>query len=293
MLCKEALLTLSVALALGAAVPGTSFSGESALEFTRKAVAFGPRPPGSEANKKLQAYLRAQLKQYRCEVSDDAFKGTTPLGPIPMTNIIARFPGTSGRAVVITGHYDTKKMPGRSFVGANDGGASTGFLLEMARVLHQTQRKNDIYLVWFDGEEAIGQWSDTDGLHGSRHLAEKWAANGMLTRIRALINVDMIGDKNLNILPELNSSAALRDLIWKTAAETGYGKYFESSGGSVEDDHMPFLRKGVNAVDLIDFDYGPQNAYWHTESDTIDKLGAHSFEVVGNVLMDVLRKLDK
>lgn len=276
-----------------AAVPGfaAEFSGASALAFARKAVSFGPRPPASDAIRKTQAWIASELRPFKCQVTEDAFRGATPLGPMPMKNLIARFPGTSGKIVVITGHYDTKLFPGRHFVGANDGGSSAALLLELARVIATRTYKDDVYLVWFDGEEAIGEWTATDGLHGSRHLAAKWASDGTLSRIRALINVDMIGDKDLGIMQEMNSSAPLRRLVWQCAKETGYGKYFLNYGGAIEDDHMPFVRRGVNALDLIDFDYGPDNAYWHTDQDTIDKLSAHSFEVVGNVLLEVLRRL--
>jgi Zn-dependent M28 family amino/carboxypeptidase len=208
-----------------------------------------------------------------------------------MRNLIARFPGASGRAVVITGHFDTKLYPGRHFVGANDGGASAGFLMEMAHVVATRSYKDDIYLVWFDGEEALGEWSPTDGIHGSRHLAAKWSADGTLARIKALVNVDMIGDKDLDIMEETNSSASLRREVWQIANELGYGKYFLNNGGATEDDHIPFLKMGVNALDLIDFNYGPDNKYWHTDQDTMDKLSGHSLEVVGNVLLDLLRRL--
>ena len=276
---------------LAPALWAADFSGASALEFTRKAQSFGPRPAGSPANQKLQAYIESQLKPLGCQLSFDAFTAQTPVGAVPMRNIIARFGGSSGQALAITGHFDSKPMPGRVFLGANDGGSSTGFLLELARVVSSMPRRDDILLVWLDGEEAFGEWSDTNGTFGSRHLAEKWAREGMLPRIKALINVDMIGDKDLDILQETNSSAALRRLVWQTAGELGYGKYFLDSAAAIEDDHLPFLRKGVNALDLIDFDYGPDNAYWHNEKDTIDKIGAHSLEVVGNVLVAVIRKL--
>ncbi len=210
-----------------------------------------------------------------------------------MSSIIARFPGRTGRAVVFTGHYDTKVMPGTYFVGANDGGASTGFLLEMARVLAGQPRQDDVYLVWFDGEEAIAQWSETDGVYGSKHLAARWAADGTLSRIKALINVDMIGDRDLAILKEGHSSAGLRARIWSAARRRGYGSHFMEEGGFVEDDHAAFVAHGVNAVNLIDFDYGPANSYWHTDKDTIDKLSANSFQVVGTVLLDVLRELEQ
>ena len=285
---KKAPLLILLACLVSAA-PARDFSGARAMQYARKAVSFGPRPSGSSALGELRAYILAQLKHDDCEVKEDKFTGDTPGGPIPMANIIARFPGKSGRAVVFSGHYDTKKMAGVRFVGADDGGSSTAFLLEMAEALRGVPHRDDIYLVWFDGEEAFGEWSASDSLYGSRHLADRWAADNMLGKIRAFILVDMIGDKDLDILDEENSSPDLHRLIWSTAVRLGYGKYFLNSGGPVDDDHIPFVRMGVNAVDLIDFD----KTYWHSPDDTIDKLSAHSFEVVGTVLMAVVAELEK
>jgi glutaminyl-peptide cyclotransferase len=288
---RHQVLTALAILAYSASSAAADFSGASALEFTRQAVAFGPRPPGSAANQKLQAFIEAKLKPLHCQLSYDAFTAQTPAGPVAMRNIIAKFPGSgsSGRAIVITGHFDTKPMP--SFLGANDGGSSTGLLLELARSVSTMLHSDDIDLVFFDGEEAFGEWSATNGTFGSRHLAARWASEGLLPRIKALINVDMIGDRDLGILQETMSSPQLLRTVWQTAHDLGYGKYFLNSAEATEDDHLPFLQKGVNALDLIDFDYGPNNAYWHTAQDTMDKLSAHSFDVVGNVLMAVIRKL--
>ena len=283
----KAILTLLACLA-AAPVPARDFSGARALEFTRQAVSFGPRPPGSPAMKQQQAWLLAQLKPLKCEVLQDDFTAATPRGPVAMKNVIARFRGTSGKAVVFTGHYDTKYFADARFVGADDGGSSLGFLLEMAHALSGATRRDDVYLVWFDGEEAFGEWSATDSLYGSRHLAQRWAVEGVIGRIRALINLDMIGDRNLDIMQEHNSSPGLRKLVWDTARDLGYGKYFLPTGGPTEDDHIPFLKLGVNALDLIDFD----KDYWHTPQDTIDKLAAHSFDVVADVLLHVLKQLE-
>lgn len=292
MLGKQAILILA-GTCLAAVAPARTnatheFSGARALEATRKVVSFGPRPPGSPAMRKLQVWLETGLKLRGCRLVEDAFTARTPAGPVAMKNIICRFPGTSGRAVVFSGHYDTKRMPGIHFVGADDGGSSTGFLLEMAAALQGRPRRDDVYLVWFDGEEAFGQWSGTDSLYGSRHLAARWASEGTLARIKALINVDMIGDRDLDIMQEENSSQSLLRLVWETAQRLGYGKYFLENGGATEDDHIPFVKMGVNALDLIDFD----KTYWHTGEDTMDKLSAHSFEVVGTVLMHVLDRLE-
>jgi Zn-dependent M28 family amino/carboxypeptidase len=210
-----------------------------------------------------------------------------------MANIIARFPGKPGaHALAVTGHYDTKRF-NFPFVGANDAGSSTGFLLEMARALKGQTMKHDVYLVWFDGEEAFREWSETDSLYGSRHLAEKWYRDGTLARMKALINVDMIGDKDLVLEDEQFSSAALRAIIWQAARELGYGRYFGNRQYPVEDDHAPFLRRGVRAADLIDFNYGPDNSWWHTPADTMDKLSPASFEAVGRTVLETLRRLDR
>jgi glutaminyl-peptide cyclotransferase len=267
------------------------FSGSAALAFTRRAVSFGPRADGSPAIAHLRAYIRQQLGARGCALTLDDFSGATPGGPLLMQNIICRFPGKSGRAIAITGHYDTKKLP--DFIGANDGGSSTGFLLEMATVLQTIPHADDIYLVFFDGEEAVREWTDADSLYGSRQLAQRWAADGTIGRLKALINVDMIGDKDLRLVFETNSAASLRNLVWNTAAAMGYSTEFPHNPNSIGDDHMPFINAGVRALDLIDFDYGPNNSWWHTPADTIDKLDARSFEVVGAVLVRVIGELER
>ncbi len=270
-----------------------NFSGTSALEFTKRSVDFGPRASGSEANSKLQAYILNQLKLDGCTITEDAFVARTPKGSVPMKNIIAKFAGKSGRAIVITGHFDTKNYPGRKFVGANDGGSSTGFLLEMGRVLARQPRTDDVYLVFFDGEEAVREeWEGEDNLYGSRHLAEVWRKDGTLLRIKALINVDMIGDKNLDLKRDPDSSSRLNQLVWSTAAELGYQAYFVNDNLPMEDDHEPFLKLRVPAIDVIDFDYGLNNRFWHEDTDTMDKLSAQSLEIVGIVVVEVIHRLE-
>lgn len=275
---------------LFASITGGRFSGTSAYDFTRAVVSLGPRPVGARPHAAAELYIESQIRLNKAELLNDTFTAWTPDGRMPMKNIIARFPGTTGRAVVFSGHYDTKKMAG--FWGANDGGSSTGFLLELLRVLAKQKHSDDLYLVWFDGEEAFREWSATDSCYGSRHLEEKWARDGTLSHIKALINVDMIGDKDLGIVDEENSSSELRKLVWDTARELGYGRYFLNVPNAIEDDHLPFVRAGINALDLIDFDYGPGNAYWHKPQDVMEKLRPHSFQVVGDVLVAVLKKLE-
>jgi Zn-dependent M28 family amino/carboxypeptidase len=291
MLRTQALLTVFLAGIAAAA----DFSGEAALEFTRRAVAFGPRPSGSAAIRQLQAYILEQLKQCKCQVTEDAFTAPTPRGEVAMKNIIAKFPGkarTAGapvNAIAVTGHFDTKYFPGRKFVGASDGGSSTGLLLELAKVFAGEARTDDLYIVFFDGEEAVGDWTETDKLYGSRHLAQRWRSDGTLARLKGLINVDMIGDRSLNIRQETNSNARLRQLVWRTAADLGYQAFFVQSTITIDDDHMPFLELGVPAVDLIDFDYAP----WHEDTDTMDKLSAQSLQIVGRVVAESVRRLER
>jgi hypothetical protein len=272
----------------GLAAP-RAFSGTEAFNYTKEIVALGPRPDGSAAIANLRALIKRQLASRGCEVISDRFTAHTPDGPVQMENIIAKFPGKSGRAIAITGHYDTKKMA--NFVGANDGGSSTGMLLEFAAVLQGQPRTDDVYLVFFDGEEAFHDWSDTDSLYGSRHLAEKWAADGTNAKLKALINVDMIGDKGLRLIYDGNSAASVRKLIWDVADSLGYSSAFPRQLSAIDDDHIPFIKAGVRAVDMIDFD--SQATFWHTPKDTMDKLDPHSFEIVGSVVLKSIEELER
>jgi len=273
--------------------PAVSFDGEAALEWTRKAVAFGPRPAGSAAQARLRHWLVSELRRLKCQVEEDSFTARTPRGPVSMTNIIARFPGASGRVVVVSGHYETYDRPGLRFVGANDGGSSTGFLLELARTLARDTLRDSVWLVWFDGEESLVNWTGEDHTYGSRRQARRWQAEGKLPSLLALINVDMIGDADLSLVYEQYSTPWLRDLVWSVAGRLGYAAHFSKSWSTaVEDDHVPFLEAGVAAVNLIDYDYGPANSYWHTERDTPDKLSAGSFQIIGRVVRETLRALE-
>lgn len=283
-----ALLAFTALSALQAA-EHKGFNGADAFAFTRQAVALGPRPDGSPAIARLRSMIKQQLAMRGCEIISDRFTAQTPDGPVPMENIIAKFPGKSGRAIAVSGHYDTKKMA--NFVGANDGGSSTGVLLELAAALQGRPRIDDVYVIFFDGEEAFHEWSDQDSLYGSRHLAEKWAADGTIRRLKALINVDMTGDKNLRLIWDTSSAASVRKLVWDVADSLGYSASFPRQGSAIDDDHKPFINAGVRAVDLIDFD--SQNTFWHTPQDTLDKLDPHSFEIIGAVVMKSIEELEQ
>jgi Zn-dependent M28 family amino/carboxypeptidase len=262
-----------------------------AMEYVREVVAFGPRPIGSPAHKKLEAYLVAHLKD--ATIEHDDFTASTPEGSFPIHNIIARFPGTKPGAVVIATHYDTL-MWVKGFVGANDGGSGTGLLLELANHLRGARRNGcSVWLVWLDGEEAIRQWSETDSVYGSRHLAAKWQKDGTISQVKAFLLADMIGDADLNIDREQNSTAWLEDLVYQAAGKLGYQSHFFARRLAIEDDHLPFAKAGVPVADLIDFDYGYNNVFWHTPQDTLDKLSPKSLEITGDVLLETVRLLDQ
>jgi len=270
-----------------------AFNGDRAFDDLKRLVAFGPRPAGSKALGEAREWIVSELEKSGWQVERDSFVGRTPAGDVPMTNLIARLPGRSPQVLMLAGHYDTKRFGGFRFLGANDGGSSAAFLLEMARVLPARKNALTVWLVFFDGEEAVGEWSATDSLYGSRHLVEKLAANGELARLKAMILVDMIADPKLRIERDQNSTQALNDLVAKTAGRLGYGKYFSPTDTVIYDDHLPFVNAGVAAVDLIDLDYGPNRSYWHTTNDTLEHCSPLSLAVVGRVVMGMMEEFEK
>jgi len=261
------------------------------MQYTREVTAIGPRPIGSAGHKKVEAYLRSQLKNDNLE--EDTFRAQTPAGPFEMRNFIARFPGTKNGIIVVCGHYDTN-YPLKHYVVANDGGSSTGLLLELANQLRGKKSEGySVWLVWLDGEEAVDHWTDTDSVYGSRHLAQKWRTDGTLTKIKGLLLVDMIGDADLNVDRETNSTSWLQDLVYQAATKLGYQSQFFGRSLGIEDDHLPFVQMGVPSVDIIDMNYGPDDSYHHTSKDTIDKVSAKSLGIVGDTVMQTIAMLDQ
>ncbi len=268
------------------------FDAARAYEHLKKMVAIGPRPPGSEAIKKAQDYISAELKSYGLKVIEDGFQAKTPRGPVAMKNIIGELPGQRSDIVLISGHYDTKAQAG--FVGANDGGSSTAAVLEMARACAKTRLEYTVWFVFFDGEEAFVDWSANNGMdntYGSRHMVSKLISDGTLQRVKAMVLVDMIGDRSLDLLRDAESTPWMVTAIWKTAHRLGHSKHFLEAEGAYSDDHIPFKEAGVPVVDLIDFNYGPSNQYWHTNQDTLDKVSAESLKVVGDVVIAALPEI--
>ena len=270
-------------------VAGPAFDGQAAFAHVERLVGFGPRPAGSETLASARRYIVKELKKAGARVREQPFTAQTPDGPIRMVNVIAELPGRRPEAILVGGHYDTKFFPNFRFVGANDGGSSSGLLLELARSLARRPREFTYWIVFFDGEEARRDWSATDGIYGSRHLAGSLQREGRAAQLKAVVVVDMIGDRRLNIRREAASTPWLTDLLWGSATRLGHQAHFLNETLTVEDDHTPFLRAGIPSALLIDFDYEP---YWHTPEDTLDKLSPRSLQVVGDVLLDALPALE-
>jgi Zn-dependent M28 family amino/carboxypeptidase len=272
----------------------THFSGERALGYARAFVSIGPRWPTGPGHAKAEAFLRQHFQRDRLE--EDAFPADTPIGVVPMHNFIVRFPGKKDGAIVLATHYETNyPLKNTSFAGANDGAATTGLLLALADQLRgRTLDGYSVWLVFFDGEEDMRCatcWTDSESTYGSRHLAAKWGRDGTLAKIKAFILTDMIGDKDLDIQREKQSTAWLVDLVRQAAKKFGYEKYFFKQEMDVSDDHLAFVRRGVPSIDIIDLNYGPNNSYHHTVKDTIDKVSAKSLTIDGDVILETIRLL--
>lgn len=266
------------------------FDGAKAYEFTAKVVGFGPRPPASDALHRTQDYIRAQLQSFGCVVDEDDFHASTPVGELAMKNIVVKIPGEGKGIILLMTHYDTLRMD--KFVGAVDGGSSTGLMLEMARIMCGGKKgPNAIWIAFVDGEEALVNWhKDNDNTYGSRELAARMAASGELKHVHALILADLIGPKNPVFHRDSTSTRWLTDLVWKTAARLGYANIFISDETGIQDDHESFLNRGVAAVDIIELnDY----TYWHTTEDTIDKVSPRTLGIAGHVILESVNELQK
>jgi Zn-dependent M28 family amino/carboxypeptidase len=266
-----------------------TFDSGRAYDHLRQIVSIGPRPAGSPGIAKTREYIIAQLKAIGVPVTQQAFTAKTPIGEIPMVNLIATIPGARKERVAITGHYDTKLFREFRFVGANDGGSSTAFLIELARVLKARANTFTIELIFFDGEEAtLRDWGLTDHTYGSQYYVDTARKNGTLSTLKALVLVDMIADRSPRFMREQNSTAWLTDIVWSTAQKLGHGAIFPNEAMPIEDDHIPFLNAGVPATDIIDLDYAP----WHTEADTLDQTSARTLQVVGDVVVAALAPIE-
>ena len=280
---------LAIAFVIVSIAPAdTAFDSARAWEHLRQLVAIGPRPSGSAAIDDARRYITKQLAATGLTPREQTWEAQTPIDRVRMVNLIATIPGARKERIVFAGHYDTKLYHEFRFVGASDGGSSAAFLIELARVLKARRNAYTIELLFLDGEEArLPDWNGTDNTYGSRRYAAAAKADGTLTSIKALVLVDMIGDRRLTIRRDENSTRWLTDVIWAAARRLN-ASAFSSETTKVEDDHLPFISAGVPAVDVIDLDY-PQ---WHTAADTLDAVSARSLQVVGDVILAALPQIE-
>ena len=266
-----------------------SFDSSKAWDHLRKQVSFGPRPSGTPAIVETRRYIIEQLKAAGIESREQMFIGMTPLGEVSMVNVIATIPGKRRDRIALASHFDTKLFREFKFVGANDGASSTAALLELGRILKQRQNEFTIELLFLDGEEARLEWRGLDNTYGSRHYVQAAQKDTSIATLKALVLLDMIGDRDLTIRRDANSTPWLVDIVWAAAAKLGHGGTFSTELTTIEDDHVPFLRAGVPAVDIIDLD----NPTWHTPQDTLEFVSARSLQIVGDVVLAALPDIEK
>lgn len=272
--------------------PALKISGQAAYQNLKDFVALGPRPLGSAGHTKAEQFILTHLSGAQME--QDQFNVQTAAGPFAMDNIVAKFPGKKDGIIVLAGHYDTNlPLKNTTFVGANDGGSNVGLMLEIAAQLRTHPPDGySIWLLFTDGEEATVNWTDADSVYGSKHLAKKWSADGTARKIRAFLLLDMIGDKDLDIDRDTNSTPWLLDVIYRASQRVGQQSHFFARSNSIQDDHLPFRAVGIPVADIIDIDYGFDNIYHHTTQDTPDKCSAASLQIVGDVVMETIRALN-
>lgn len=287
------------------------FSGEAAYRLTEQFLAVAPhRWIGSPGHAKAEEFIRDHFKEEAAKghFEADTFNANTPVGLFTMTNFIAKYPGKKDGIIVIASHYETNyPLKDINFVGANDGACTSALLIELGNYLraHPPQGYS-VWLVFDDGEEAVAnppysadQWGDSNTLYGTRHLAAKWSQDGTLGKIKAFMVADMIGAKDLNINKDDFSTPWLLDLLKTAAKNTGHSSYLFKNETAVTDDHIPFRKRGVPVLDLVDINYGPpteqrpEGGYHHTALDTLDKVSPRSLQVSGDLFLEMIRLIDQ
>ena len=304
MIVQLGLVAAALAAPAGSAAAASlhdGFNPQQAYAYTARIAGFGERWPGSPGHKKTEDLIHQVLQKDGARVEAGDFTASTPRGPIAVHNIVGKFNATADpkqKIFILAGHYDTLFQPG--FIGANDGASSTAILLAFADALAGRKTKMQIWLVWTDLEEAIHSFDDDDGLYGSRRMAQELAANGTASRIRGFFLLDMIGDKDLGVARETGSDRGLQDFIARAARQLGYSQYFFQYEIDIIDDHVPFLRAGIPAVDVVDAMYGrmgpsfdSMGEFHHSNADTMDKVSQHSLEVVGRTILLTVELLER
>ena len=278
------MLSLVLAAALEFTAQDAHFAYERARELVENCT---PRDAGTIRGRIAANRICDAVSAVGANVRRETFRAKTRTGEKEFANLYAEF-GTncaSNRWVVLVSHYDTK--PGANCPGANDGASTSGLLIAFASVL--SARKDlggNVLLVWTDGEECVSAYGPNDGFWGSKHAADWLASTGR--DVRAVVCVDMIGDRDLSISIPANGSPKLVEAALEAAKRAGCPGLVKPIPEFVKDDHVAFLNKGFKAIDLIDFDYGPNNSYWHTPQDTMDKISEGSLLSTGRILAELL-----
>jgi len=267
------------------------FDGKRAFAHVAKLVSFGPHPSGSPAISQAQDYIQAELNSYGCKVETDSFSADTPAGRLPMKNILVKITGEKSGIILLGTHYDTKRLD--NFVGADDGGSSTGVMLELARLLCAQRGRYNVWIAFFDGEEAVNiEWKDPDNRYGSRQMAARFSMSGDLSRIKAFLLADLVGGRTPHFKRDDTSTEWLNTFVWGVAAKLGYSSIFVDERGDIGgDDHFSFTQRKVSSVDVIDLDTRNDVPYWHTPQDTLDKISPKTLAIVGHVFLECVKQL--
>jgi len=277
-------------------------SGQEVLKLTQQYVDVAPkRYIGSPGHDAAEAFIKAHFgpEVAKGNFVDDRFVARTPIGPLTMHNLIVKFPGKRDGIIVLASHYETNYwLKDIHFIGANDGACTTALLIALGQYYREHPPQGySVWLLFTDGEESINQeWTDSDSLYGTRHIAAKWSGDGTIGRVKAFVLADMIGWKDMNIDRETNSTPWLLDLLAKAGKDTGHSKYLFKDSQPIEDDHIPFMQRGVPVLDVIDFKYGTASdpeAYHHTAEDTMDKLSATSLQVSADLFLDLVKLINE
>lgn len=304
LLCVFALTFSASAQKVAAPKATGKFNGQAAYELTKQYLAAAPHrwvgsPDHAKAEEFIKSHFTAEAAKGNFET--DSFTASTPAGMLAMKNFIAKYPGKKDGIIVIASHYETNyPLRDINFVGANDGGATTALLIELGNYLRAHPPEGySVWLVFDDGEEAIASWTARDSVYGTRHLAAKWSQDGTLRKVKAFIVADMLGDKDLNIDRDMNSTPWLLDLLATAGKNTGHSAYVFKDETAADDDHMPFKQRGVPVLDMIDFHYGPptpqqgEGAYHHSAQDTLDKVSAHSLQISGDLMVEMIKLISQ
>jgi glutaminyl-peptide cyclotransferase len=303
LLLPALVLSASSTQAQHGAAASSHFDGQAAYNLTAQLLKVAPkRYNGSPGHAKAEEFIKQHFtaEAAKGDFETDTFTASTPAGLQTMHNYIVKYPGKKDGIIVLASHYETNyPLRDIEFYGANDGAATSALLIEIGSVLRAHPPEGySVWLVFDDGEEAVKEWSASDSLYGTRHLAAKWSNDGTLQRIKAFLVADMIADKDLNIDRSDNSTPWLVDMFKVAAKNTGHSANIYKFSEPEEDDHLPFLQRGVPVLDVIDSHYGPSteqvpDGYHHTAQDTLDKISAKSLQISGDIFLEMIRLINQ